>query len=158
MDHRRHPGERVAAVATLGALLTAALTGCTTAKTHSGAKASGSGTGTARSTKTAGVPAGITGAASVPAHVANDDRLRRNVALSTCQRTANGWTAAGTARNPTAKPVDYTITVFFTTAAATVIGTGATHLTVKPGHKSEWVVTPRLNPAPQTLCVLRGVG
>jgi hypothetical protein len=119
VDHRRHRRARVSAVATLGALLAAALTGCTSTKTH-GAKGSGSGgaTGAARSTKTAGLPTGITGATSVPAHVANDVRLRRNVTLSTCHQTSNGWTAAGTARNPTAKPMDYTITVFFTTAAA----------------------------------------
>jgi hypothetical protein len=85
-------------------------------------------------------------------------RLRQNVTLSACHSTAHGWAATGTAHNPTAKPVKYTITVFFTTAAATVIGTGVAHLKVEPGRTADWAVSPRLRGPANTLCVLRGVG
>lgn len=99
-----------------------------------------------------------TGATAVPTKVANDIELRKNVQLSSCKRIAGGWGASGTATNPGTKPVDYTITIFFTTAKATVVSTGATHITVNPGDKQNWTVHRKFAAHPKTLCVLRGVG
>jgi hypothetical protein len=159
VDHAKRP--RFAALL-LSAIATLALAGCTSSGGRHDALASSGRRPTATSStgvkKVAGLPAGVTGATSVPAHVANNVRLRHNVQLSTCQRAAHGWSAAGTARNPTGKPVQYTITVFFTTATTTVVGTGATHVRVGPGRSARWVVSPHFTPAPKTLCVLTGVG
>ena len=99
-----------------------------------------------------------TGATAVPTDVANDIDLRKNVRLSSCKRIADGWGASGTATNPGTKPVDYTITVFFTTAKATVLSTGETHVRVDPGDKESWNVNRKFATHSKTLCVLRGVG
>jgi hypothetical protein len=156
-----HPKRLRVAALLLSGIATLALAGCTGSGGPHDAQASGSGRPTTTSSTGATkvrLPAGVTGATSVPAHVANNVRLRQNVALSTCRRAAHGWSAAGTARNPTHKPVKYTITVFFTTASTTVVGTGATHVRVQPGRSARWVVSPHFTPAPKTLCVLTGVG
>jgi hypothetical protein len=99
-----------------------------------------------------------TGATAVPSEVANDIDLRKNVQLTSCKRIAGGWGASGTAANPGTKPVDYTITIFFTTAKATVVSTGATHITVDPGDTQHWTVNKKFAANPKMLCVLRGVG
>jgi hypothetical protein len=103
------------------------------------------------------LPTGVANASAVPTDVANSVRLRRNVQLTSCAKTTGGWQAAGVATNPAANPTDYTITVFFTTASATVIGTGATQVHVENGVSEPWTVTGNFTPAPSTLCVLRGV-
>jgi hypothetical protein len=102
--------------------------------------------------------ANATGATAVPTEVANDVELRKNVQLSSCKRIAGGWGASGTAANPGTKPADYTITIFFTTAKATVVATGATHITVDPDDTQKWTVHQKFVADPKTLCVLRGVG
>jgi len=99
-----------------------------------------------------------TGATAVPTDVANDIDLRKHVSLQACRRIAGGWAASGTATNPGTEPVDYTITIFFTTAKATVVGTGETHVKVDPGHEKTWTVDRKLATDSKTLCVLRGVG
>jgi hypothetical protein len=99
-----------------------------------------------------------TGATAVPTEVPNDTALRKNVQLSSCKRITGGWGASGTATNPGTTSVDYTITIFFTTSKATVVSTGATHITVDPGDTQTWTVQRKFIAQPKTLCVLRGVG
>ena len=96
--------------------------------------------------------------ADVPTDVPNTPALRANVAISDCERDGEGWKASGTALNPDDEAIDYTITVFFTTDKATVLGTGDTRVSVPPGESADWEIRADLTPAPGTLCVLRGVG
>jgi len=96
-------------------------------------------------------------ATKIPTKVANDIELRKDVQLSSCKRIEGGWGASGTATNPGTKPVDYTITIFFTTTKATVVSTGATDITVDPGDEQHWSVNKRFAANPKMLCVLRGV-
>jgi hypothetical protein len=104
------------------------------------------------------LPQGVTNASAVPTDVANSIQLRNHIQLTSCTNTPGGWQASGMATNPAASPTVYTITVFFTTASATVIGTGATQVHVENGASQPWTVTGNFAPAPSTLCVLRGVG
>lgn len=107
----------------------------------------------------AGLPAGVVNATAVPTAVPNNTATRKNVTISACHSAQDGWQASGTATNPDSKKkTDYTVTVFFTTSGGTVIGTGQTHLTVKPGANQPWDVTAAFHPAKDTRCVLRGVG
>ena len=97
-------------------------------------------------------------APSVPTNVANDPTLRRDVKLTSCGATLNGWAASGSAKNPSDKPRTLTITVFFTTPAATVIATGATRVALAPHRTRGWSVAEKFDAPDETLCVLRGVG
>jgi hypothetical protein len=78
--------------------------------------------------------------------------------MSTCKATKGGWTAGGSATNPGSKTADYTITVFFTTTAATVVGSAQTRVRVKPGAEETWTAGKKFTAPRRTLCVLRGVG
>jgi hypothetical protein len=104
------------------------------------------------------LPKGVTNATAVATNVPNRVSLRKNVQLTSCAKVSDGWEASGVATNPASSETEYTITVFFTTASATVIGTGDTHVQVGPGSSQPWTVTGNFVPAPSTLCVLRGVG
>jgi hypothetical protein len=134
-------------VLALLAASTAALAGCT----HSGRT-------TAKSSPSAvahGLPVGVVNATAVPSAV---PVARKNVTISSCKATKDGWQASGTATNPGEKQTDYTVTVFFTTSAGTVIGTGQTKVTVKPGAPQPWTISSTFHAPPDTRCVLRGVG
>lgn len=113
---------------------------------------------TAKPAQAFGLPSGVRQATSVPSDVPNTPALRRNVAIDTCARSAGGWKAVGTAKNPTKADATYTISVFFTTDTGTVIGTGKTTVAVSAGSSSDWTVSSTLTPAPDTRCILRGVG
>jgi hypothetical protein len=104
------------------------------------------------------LPSGVTGVAALPTDIPNSPSLRRNVEIGTCTSAPGGWEASGGAINPSGSTVTYTITIFFTTGTATVIGTGQTKVTVKPGAHQTWTVVAHFGVAPGTLCVLRGVG
>jgi hypothetical protein len=153
------PRPRLAAAAAFAGLI--GLTGCSgsskPAASASGPKASTSVRTTAPLVSGATLPKGVTNATEVPTSVANSVQLRKNVQLTSCIKTTGGWQASGVAANPATSPTDYTITVFFTTASATVIGTGATHVHVDSGTSQPWTVNGEFTPAPSTLCVLRGV-
>ncbi|SDO68437.1 hypothetical protein SAMN04515671_1693 [Nakamurella panacisegetis] len=140
---------------------TTGATGTTALPTTSGA-ASGTSKASAGSTSgkssAPGLPKGVTAAASIPTSALNKANLRANVALTGCKSVTGGWGATGTATNPGKKAIAYTITVFFTTTAATVIDTSQTHFTVKPGEKKTWTATKQFTTPPKMLCVLRGVG
>jgi hypothetical protein len=104
-----------------------------------------------------GLPAGVH-PAPLPSDVPNTADARTNVQLTTCEATSDGWRAAGTVTNPGKSKVDYTITVFFTTAKATVIDSAQTKVSLDPGDKKKWSASKQFTAPPDTLCVLRGVG
>ena len=104
------------------------------------------------------LPKGVNNATDVPTSVPNNPALRAHVQITKCAASADGWQASGDATNPGTGPVDYTITVFFTTSAATVIGYGSAKVHVAAGGHQAWSVSATFTPAPGTQCVLRGVG
>ncbi|MDQ0031065.1 hypothetical protein [Arthrobacter bambusae] len=105
-----------------------------------------------------GLPSGVTQAGAVPTSVPNDPAARQNVHITDCSQADGGWKATGTAANPGKTPVDYTITVFFTTDHATVLNTADTTVKVEPGKTADWTISKKFTPTPTTLCALRGVG
>jgi hypothetical protein len=111
-----------------------------------------------RPPQAAGLPAGVVNAIAVPTAVPNHPALRRDVLLSSCRAARDGWQASGTALNPGRRQARYTITIFFTTTAGTVIGSGQTAVIVSPGTQRPWNVTAAFHPAHDTRCVLAGVG
>jgi hypothetical protein len=104
------------------------------------------------------LPKGVLNATGVPSAVPNDFALRKTVALTGCGQVSGGWRASGAATNHTSTAVDYTVTVFFTTARDTVIGTGDTKVHVDADATARWNVTSRFAAASGTQCVVRGVG
>jgi hypothetical protein len=97
-------------------------------------------------------------ATSIPASPPNDPAARQNAQITACKATKDGWEADGSATNPGTAPVSYTITVFFTTTAATVVSTAETKVTINPGATEKWAASSTFAADPQMLCVLRGVG
>ena len=124
---------------------------------HSAKAASSAASSTAPSTTpAAGLPAGVTQAAA-PTNVPNKPAARKNVTLTSCAKTTDGWSAGGTATNSQTSSRTFTITVFFVTTGGTVIGHADTQATVAAGSKSDWSAKSTFTPADTTLCVLRGV-
>jgi hypothetical protein len=155
------PVGRKPIIAVVGAVLAvASIAGCSGSSNHQ-ADAAASSARPSASTSVAqapGLPAGVVNATSLPASPPNSPALRANVTMSSCAATAGGWGAGGTALNAGKTAADYTITVFFTTDHATVIGSAQTHVTVPPGAKQNWQVSSKFTAPAKTLCVLRGVG
>ena len=104
-----------------------------------------------------GLPSGVVPPESVPTDVPNDPDARPDVAIDTCQATDTGWSASGTATNPAATATTYTITVFFTTDAGTVIGFADMTAEVAASKTGHWTVAAEFGAPASTLCVLRGV-
>jgi hypothetical protein len=104
------------------------------------------------------LPSGVTNAIGVPTSVANVVALRKDVTMTSCKATADGWGASGVATNAGTSAHNFAVTVFFTTDHATVIGFGAAHVNVAAGGKQSWTVSGKFHAASPTLCVLRGVG
>ncbi len=142
----------------LAAVVALAAAGCHSDSGATGSTSSASSSSGVDASAQATLPPGVANAVDVPTNVPNDPSLRQQVQLTTCAKTASGWQAAGTATAAAAKAVTYTITVFFTTASATVIGFGSTRVTVRQGAPTQWSVSADFTPAPDTRCVLRGVG
>jgi hypothetical protein len=144
---------RIGAVTTIAALATiGAAAGCTSSGQHDSPRSS------TQSASGAALPSGVVGVTSLPASVPNKTALRSNVTMSSCAAAHGGWRAGGTARNPAKHAATYTITVYFTTDHATVIGTAATKVSLAPGESRPWTATGTFHPATPTLCILRGVG
>lgn len=93
----------------------------------------------------------------IPASVANVPQDRSAVSLSECTATDGGWRAGGTIKNPGASARTYTVTVFFTSKAATVLASQSTQVGVDPGQTQDWSVTAAFAAPEGTRCVLRGV-
>ncbi|HBX79825.1 MAG: hypothetical protein WAV45_01980 [Propionibacteriaceae bacterium] len=93
----------------------------------------------------------------IPTHVANVPEDRKSVSLTECAAASGGWRAAGTVKNPGSASRTYTVTVFFTSKAATVLASASTTATVDPGKEAEWSVNATFAAPEGTRCVLRGV-
>ena len=107
--------------------------------------------------KSAGLPAGVVADTKVPMAVANSVALRKRVQLASCARVTGGWRASGSAEGVRGHK-SYTVTVFFTTAANTVIATGSTKVPVNRANPSSWKVVGHFVAPSGTRCILRGVG
>jgi len=153
---------RSRAALTAALLVPLAVAGCTSSDHPRSNSTSHSGAATASASpappSAKALPPGVVGATRVPTAVPNKPALRADVVLSTCASRSGGWAASGTVHNRTLRPVKYTVTVFFTTDHATVIGAGATTLTLLPKTSKYWSVVAKFHAANPTLCVLRGVG
>ena len=129
--------------------------------------------GTPRSPAAAGVPSAVAAghgpharaakakaatatAPRVPLTVPNSVRARQAVRLTACTATGTGGHASGTVIAPGTRAAAYTITVFFTTRQATVIGYGTAKVRAVPGKTIPWAVGTHFKAPPGMRCVLRG--
>ncbi len=119
-----------------------ALTGCSSSTSGS-------------TTTTAKAPATTTTTSPVPIH--NNAAIRTQAVITACTAAPGGWQASGTATNPGTASYHYKLTVYFTSAQATVLGSGQTSVTVAAKSTGKWKVTATF-PAPTGVkCVLVGV-
>jgi hypothetical protein len=88
----------------------------------------------------------------------NNDKDRKNVALTSCESAPSGWQATGTATNPGAHAVAYTLTVYFTNAHATTLSSGQTKVRIAARGHASWKVRSAFAAPKKVLCVLVGVG
>lgn len=93
----------------------------------------------------------------VPLTVPNSVRARRAVTLTGCAATGSGGHGSGTVIAAGRSAAIYTITVFFTTRQATVIGYGTTKVHAVPAKTIPWAVGTHFKAPPGMRCVLRGV-
>lgn len=140
------------AVVVLTVSMTAVLAGCTSSddKPPASAATSGSTTTPARVPTQQPLPE--------PSKIRNDVKLRRTTAITACTSKSGGWQASGKSVNPSKKDVKLTITVFFTTTAATVLDYATTKVTVPARGDAKWTAAASFDAAPNMRCVLRGVG
>lgn len=95
---------------------------------------------------------------AIPISVPNIAADRKEVTMPTCGQSPGGWSAGGTADNPTSNETQYQITVFFIDSGDTVEGYGVTTVDVPAGRTQYWSVSSQFAAQPGTRCVLRGVG
>jgi len=95
------------------------------------------------------------GPSRIPLKVPNQVPARRAVTLARCTATSAGGLAAGTVTAPSAGT--YTITVFFTTREATVIGYATATVHATPGKAIPWQASRHFTAPRGMRCVLRGV-
>lgn len=95
-------------------------------------------------------------APGVPLAVPNSVRARKAVTLTGCAATRAGGHASGIVIAPGTGVATYTITVFFTTRQATVIGYGTAKVRARPGRTTPWAVGRHFKAPPGMRCVLRG--
>jgi hypothetical protein len=155
IEGRRQPRSGVfskSAAVLLSLTITAALVGCTSSdrKPSSSAATSGSATSPAHIPTQNPLPA--------PSKIRNDVELRRTTAITGCTSKSGGWQATGKSVNPGKKDVHLTITVFFTTPAATVLDYATTKVTVPARGDAKWTAGASFAAEPNMRCVLRGVG
>ncbi|MFZ0161419.1 MAG: hypothetical protein WAL50_20500, partial [Kineosporiaceae bacterium] len=96
-------------------------------------------------------------AASPVASIVNEPAARKDVALTACARSAEGWAAAGTVTNAQHQAAGYTIVVSFTDKHSTVLARETATLKVAPGAHQDWKVAARFTAPADVVCVLRGV-
>ena len=94
-------------------------------------------------------------AARIPLKVPNSVQARKAVTLAGCTAASAGGQAAGTVTAPRAAA--YTITVFFTTSKATVVGYAITTVHATPGRATPWQASGHFRAPHGMRCVLRGV-
>lgn len=101
---------------------------------------------------------GVVAATSVPDEVPDSPAVRAGTQITSCESGGGAGTAEGVVGNATDDDATYVVTVFFTTDAATVVGSGQTTVDVAAGEEAEWTVTADFTAPSTTLCALRGVG
>lgn len=92
-----------------------------------------------------------------PLAVPNDVSARHHVAMTSCSGDARSWTAGGTATNTGHNAVRYQVTVFYTTAGATVVGSASTTVSVPAKGHANWSAPAKIKSGRDMRCVLRGV-
>ncbi|MBF4570846.1 hypothetical protein ITJ57_18915 [Plantibacter sp. VKM Ac-2880] len=137
-------------------LLAGTLTGCTNNTPDNRSSATPAVTSTPLYSAE-GLPPGAVGATEIPTDVPNDPKARKNVSTTSCTATDDGWTMTGTIANTTKNDTSYTLTVFFTTATATILATTTTVVDVPAGEIRYWDGTAAFAAPDGTKCVLRGV-
>ena len=92
--------------------------------------------------------------------ITNDETgvKRKDVAITACGSTSDGWQASGTAANKGTASETYNITIFFTTTQSTVLDYASTSVKVAAGQTEKWTAAAKFSAPKQVLCVLRGVG
>lgn len=94
----------------------------------------------------------------IPTEVANNVDHRKRIVVTSCKpRKDGGWEAQGTAANPDQNAIKYTITMFFTTAEATVLDYTSTSVEVPAGSTGNWTAHKDFKAPLNVNCVLRGV-
>ncbi|RCG29940.1 hypothetical protein DQ384_17405 [Sphaerisporangium album] len=131
--------------AVVGAVLSSALTACSSPAPP---------VGTATPTP---VPASPPPQVSPPKAIPNEPGQRKNVKQTSCAAVPGGWAAEGTAANRGTTPVTYSITVFFTTTAATVLDFAKTEVSVKPGEVAKWKASKNFEAPDKVLCPMPGI-
>lgn len=101
---------------------------------------------------------GVVGATSVPEDVPDAPEVRAGTQITTCTTEDDGGTAEGVVGNPTDEDATYVVTVFFTTDAATVVGSGQATVEVPAGEEADWSLTADFVPPSDLRCALRGAG
>lgn len=100
---------------------------------------------------------GVQGDIPAMAEIANDPELRNHVALTSCERTGDGWVARGTAANPMLDDRAYRLVVIFTDAESRAVTSGTLDVVVPASSEVEWAVQATFDPDDGTRCVLAGV-
>ncbi|MGJ6967616.1 hypothetical protein ACSDR0_37420 [Streptosporangium sp. G11] len=98
-----------------------------------------------------------TGTNSLPAKLANDPGIRKNIVQTGCASVPGGWGARGTAKNPEDKAVTYKIVVYFTTTRATTLDYAQALVKVPPGKTVGWSATKHFDAERQMLCPMPGI-
>jgi hypothetical protein len=151
----RRPATRVAG-AVAAALIAA--TGCGGGQAPSPARPAASSPAASAPSRTAGgTEAAAPAVRRIPLTVPNQAQARKAVTLASCAGTKAGGHAAGTIAAPGTSAATFTITVFFTTRQATVLGYAATTVRAAPGQATPWKVSGHFTAPPGLRCVLRGV-
>jgi hypothetical protein len=91
-----------------------------------------------------------------PEQLTNDPALYRDVTLTGCTRTKDGWRATGTAANAGSEKAGYRIIVFFTDAQARTLDYARTSVEVPAGKTTTWTATRPLH-LNGVHCVIRAV-
>lgn len=91
------------------------------------------------------------------ADIADDPDLREIVLLTGCDAVDGGWGATGTAENPGASDVSYTVVVIFTDAQARNVTSSTVEIPVAAGETVDWEAVAEFDPPEGTQCVLAGV-
>jgi hypothetical protein len=123
------------------------LTGCTSSSTSHGKT-------TAAVNKKA-TPTLVQG--KLPTKISNSATVRKFVTQTKCGAITGGWSASGTAKNPTTAERTYKITVFFTTTHATTLNFAITTVKVAPSKTGTWTASKKFPAQKQMLCPMPGI-
>ncbi|WP_436758393.1 hypothetical protein [Streptosporangium sp. V21-05] len=93
----------------------------------------------------------------LPAKVANEPNVRKNVVQTKCEAIPGGWSAEGTAKNPGKKAVTYKVVVYFTTTKATTLDYAQALVKVPPGETVTWNAKKHFPAKREMLCPMPGI-